>query len=690
MEDYYINIVIGKDGDNTGNITINKSSFKFYPGSSLSVENGAYLNVKDGASIILYDVDTCNSDEAKRLYPFGASGADAYMLVDGTVTIDSNSYISGYIDTNYSTGKLIIEGYAYAYSKRITGVSDTWFGLSKEYSTTNIKNYANINLCVGYSEYELVHAKDGATYYAKNGYWYKPGDATMTMDPTLGTINNSSINVNIDVNSGYTIASNIDTSYVPTSPNKLYEFGGWYLDASCQINATNKTIWGDTTLYAKWNKLSYSINYDLDNYMEGTEATGSASYQTTYSSFDADTQSIYLSTPTHSEGYSFAGWYYDNNFESKINETSLKDMLSLASHANNNRVVTLYGLWYSAPIEITYVNSNNDYDSYLSAYTKEIPANIAQVRQFILPDLDDKNTDKSYEYYFEGWYLDVNYSQKITSFTNTTELTDSMIEELINSKEIKLYAKWITKVKVNYSSLDNSDYSYSSVFIYKGGLVNYEHHPEIDDKNNDTSYNKYFHGWYLNSELVNNFKLSLTQINAISENEITLVASWETKKTITLIEKNPAGTLNKTTTLHYIAGTIYSLTANTHSGYEFSGWEMVINGTMSHPVNNSTITISSNIVLTANYKRIITITVDSDDRLTTFNYKIVVNGDTNNPLSGTIRLGSAKTHTIYEGDSYTITTTYQYWGSNKTAQYTDTDSGVAKGNDSTIKIMLSK
>jgi len=87
-----------------------------------------------------------------------------------------------------------------------------------------------------------------------------------------------------------------------------YEFGGWYTDS----NFTNAaTSWfggeiGDKTLYAKWNPISYTIFYEVN------EGTLSGSQPLSYNI------ECNVVLPTSSEitrsGFSFAGWYSDANF----------------------------------------------------------------------------------------------------------------------------------------------------------------------------------------------------------------------------------------------------------------------------------------------------------------------------------------------------------------------------------------
>ena len=400
------------------NITINNSDYLFYNGTSLFVDNNATLNI---GSVV--DVAAIDSSKVINNGVINCSGN-----IGGTIITNS---------PNSNTSINITNGKTIAYYTTLNGKKET-------NATGNIYQQSN----------GLFESRDYIPTLKNGTYYWIPKTININYDSGIGTHSKPIETVDNNINSGYTLSSTINIDEVPTAPNELYEFGGWYLDSSYSNSAAGVTIWKDVTLYAKWNKITYTIIYDIDNYMEGTEATGDVTYETIYNSFTIDTDKIVLSTPTHSEGYNFAGWYYDSNYSTKINNLALTNLAALAEYADSNRVVTLYGLWYSDPIEVTYVNSNSDYSSYLlnldSKY-KEIPADIGKVREFLLPDgMDDRNDDTGYNMYFDGWYIDDAYTKKITSFADSSVLTDEMINSYINSKKLTLYAKWEDKYEVSY------------------------------------------------------------------------------------------------------------------------------------------------------------------------------------------------------------------------------------------------
>lgn len=107
---------------------------------------------------------------------------------------------------------------------------------------------------------------------------------------------------------GGTTASNVTVSNVPDSLPVVtrtgFDFAGWYTDSSLTNQVISQSeLTEDTTLYAKWNIVTYDISYNLDG--------GSAStLKTDYTIADS---SYVLPTPTKN-GSTFKGWYDNASF----------------------------------------------------------------------------------------------------------------------------------------------------------------------------------------------------------------------------------------------------------------------------------------------------------------------------------------------------------------------------------------
>ena len=130
----------------------------------------------------------------------------------------------------------------------------------------------------------------------------------------------------------------------PTDPTKVgYTFAGWYSDSNLSTAYTFTTMPAeDITLYAKWNIITYNINYELADGLN---------HLSNPSSYTIETNTIILSAPTK-EGYTFEGWYSDSNFTNYVSE------ITIGSIGN----VTLHAKWNINSYNINYYIQPDDYD----------------------------------------------------------------------------------------------------------------------------------------------------------------------------------------------------------------------------------------------------------------------------------------------------------------------------------------
>ena len=109
-----------------------------------------------------------------------------------------------------------------------------------------------------------------------------------------------------DVDNGTPVAA-VTTSRIEKQPQTTregYTFEGWYADK----NFTEKVafpydVTRAQTLYAKWEKNTYTVHFETD----GGTAVG-----------DMTVSVIERSPSTEKEGYTFDGWYADKNFTEKV------------------------------------------------------------------------------------------------------------------------------------------------------------------------------------------------------------------------------------------------------------------------------------------------------------------------------------------------------------------------------------
>lgn len=87
---------------------------------------------------------------------------------------------------------------------------------------------------------------------------------------------------------------------IPTPTKRGYNFGGWFTNSGLTTKATpGAAITSNTTLYAKWAPITYTVEYNLNG------GTGTAPTQTV--NYDA-TITINKGNQISKTGYVFSGW----------------------------------------------------------------------------------------------------------------------------------------------------------------------------------------------------------------------------------------------------------------------------------------------------------------------------------------------------------------------------------------------
>lgn len=97
-----------------------------------------------------------------------------------------------------------------------------------------------------------------------------------------------------------------------------YTFGGWFKDSGFDQawSFESDTVTGATTLYAKWDIVSYTITY-----MDG--AVSAVMPGSVPAAYTVETATFDLSDPSLKEGYNFVGWYTDPQFLPSSKLTSI-------------------------------------------------------------------------------------------------------------------------------------------------------------------------------------------------------------------------------------------------------------------------------------------------------------------------------------------------------------------------------
>ena len=295
-----------------------------------------------------------------------------------------------------------------------------------------------------------------------------------------------------------------------------YEFGGWYSENTFENSITQIALGstGDVVLYAKWNKISYTITYNTNG---GTDGGNPA----TYTIEDAN---INLADGVKAH-YDFLGWYTEAEFTNKVTK------ISQGSYGN----VVLYAKYTPTVYHITYVLNGGENDANnITEFTVETDTTLL---------LDATKTG----YAFQGWYTEAEFANKLLVINSDV------------TSDITLYAKF-------------SAVTYTITYVVNGGTDggNPATYTIEDAKITlaDGVKNGYtFDGWYTEAEFIN----KVTEVAAGSTGNKTFYAKY-TAATYTITYHLDGGTNGANPATYTIATDDITLAAATKTGYTFQGW----------------------------------------------------------------------------------------------------------------------
>lgn len=253
-----------------------------------------------------------------------------------------------------------------------------------------------------------------------------------------------------------------------------YTFDGWYADApfTQPVNQIPAGSYGDTTLYAKWEPITYAIQYVLNGGTNPVENPVSYTIENTPVTFAMPTRTDHI----------FDGWYADETFSNKVGQIN----------AGSFGDTTLYAKWSLANFDINYVmnggiNAGENPDSY----------------SINGPDITFA-TPTHNGYSFMGWYTDAQFTTEIQQITTGS------------TGDTTLYANW---QPIEYA-----------IQYELGGGINSDINPgaytvESPDINlqaaSKTGYD--FTGWYTTPY----FNIEVEQIGTGSTGDTTFYAQWK-------------------------------------------------------------------------------------------------------------------------------------------------------------------
>ena len=258
----------------------------------------------------------------------------------------------------------------------------------------------------------------------------------------------------------------------PQTPVKEgYTFGGWYSDSSFTDDSKydfNNAVFGNTTLYAKWTILNFTVIFVVQNDPDSpTQVSQKVNYKET----------VTKPSDPEKEGYIFGGWYADEELNTAYNFDTLV-----------TAPVTIYAKWTIKTFKVDFIVQDNQIN---------IPSQQINYNGKVTRPLDPEKEG----YIFSGWYADEGL--------NTTYNFDTPVTKALN-----IYAKWTIKsFTINFVVQDDPD-SPTQITI-PSQQINYNE--KVTKPVDPQQQNAEFRGWYSDSK----FKTSY-DFNTAVKNSFTL------------------------------------------------------------------------------------------------------------------------------------------------------------------------
>ncbi len=323
--------------------------------------------------------------------------------------------------------------------------------------------------------------------------------------------------VSFEVNGGSAIANQSvahgEKASAPTpAPIKVgYTFEGWYTDVThTDIYDFNKEITANTTIYAKWEPLKYTVSFEVDG-------GSTVSHQSVAHGEKASAPT----PPPTKAGYTFGGWYTD------AGHTQAYDFTNVITENT-----TIYAKWKAQTYTVSF---NTDGGSAVSDQS------VAHGEKASAPTPPPTKAG----YTFGGWYTDAGHTQ-VYDFTN------------VITENTTIYAKWKAQ-------------TYTVSFNTDGGSAVSDQSVAYGEKASaptpaPTKAGYTFGGWYKD--------VGRTQVydftNVITENT-TIYAKWKAQTYTVSFNTDGGSTVSNQSVAHGEKASDPN-PAPTKAGYIFGGW----------------------------------------------------------------------------------------------------------------------
>lgn len=374
--------------DNTGDTTINEGKTKDDK-NSYSVKF-IYIDVDGTQKEIVSTVESGLTVSAPKLEKEGATLAGWYTDLTGTNKFDFETKIKKDI-TLYA---VMVSGYKVTYvTNGGSSIKDLYVepGVAIQKAPTTTKE--GYKLAGWFEDEALTKAYDFDEPVLSELTLYAKWELIKTYTITFNSNGGSNIEA-LSIQNG----EKVESLEVPTKDN--YNFKGWFIDEAYKERFDfQKAITNDLTLYAKWEIITYKVEFDTNG---GSNVV----------SLEINSGSKVTSpeNPTK-ENNEFKGWFKD---------ATLKEEFDFDTKITSD--LKLYAKWEIKKCEIKF-------DSVGGTNVNSV---IVESGKTVSKPSDPTKTDKV----FAGWYLDSNYNK---SYDFNSKVID----------DLTLYAKWVIVKNLN-------------------------------------------------------------------------------------------------------------------------------------------------------------------------------------------------------------------------------------------------
>lgn len=466
---------------NGGDLSLVNSSYKFMPGSSLTVDDGGKLTLGANAKLVLYSVEDCSVLEAPATYkekdgtikPYPYSfitrycidKVDAYFLINSN-NVTLNGGVSGQILSEKSGIKLVLNrdladitvlNVIHDSAKKLLLVYDYADITTRNASTARpmkpCGNTINSSSTLNPGSYISTQGQDG------NYYWIISDQLkTITFKSDSAVL--KTLSVILEKNNDTLVPYTITAEDLPNEPIKqYYTFDGWYMGDSKLVPGTT-TITDNTVFTAKWIPNKYNIEYVHIGCTDEQLATITSDNPTQYTY----NEKLVLNTPTSTNPeLNFMGWFSNKECTTPITE------IAIGTHGNT----TVYGKWTTEQLKkytITYESGLDgvtlnittvEATGFASGFTYKIPTTIkatwdgktANLSPDFMNSTDLSKLVEEHHYnfskYFAGWYI---YATDGKTLLDTIYETCPTIEK---AEDIILIPIWKAKTVLQVSFADS-------------------------------------------------------------------------------------------------------------------------------------------------------------------------------------------------------------------------------------------